>query len=82
MFSKLFTRTRDTRTRTDRTQILVDGFAAQMDAMADSYLDWSLDMADEGLAALYTWPEHSVEETQRVYVVDLFCESSTAPRIR
>ncbi|KAJ7789588.1 hypothetical protein B0H14DRAFT_3094898 [Mycena olivaceomarginata] len=40
--------------------------------MADSYLDWSLNMADEGLAALYTQPEHSVEETQRVYVVDLF----------
>ncbi|KAJ7435673.1 hypothetical protein B0H11DRAFT_1937391 [Mycena galericulata] len=51
--NKLFGRYRDPRTRRDRTQILVDAFASQMQHMADAYLTWSLATGDEGLANVY-----------------------------
>ncbi|KAJ7870831.1 hypothetical protein B0H14DRAFT_3439924 [Mycena olivaceomarginata] len=41
----------DTRTRKNRTQQQVDAFNAQLDRMTDAYLDFSLAIADEGLAA-------------------------------
>ncbi|KAJ7918168.1 hypothetical protein B0H13DRAFT_2231314 [Mycena leptocephala] len=42
--------------------------------MTDAYLEWSLDTAEDGLAKLYAHPGDAiVAETQRVYVVDLFC---------
>jgi hypothetical protein len=61
----------------DRTQNLVDAFAAQLDAMTDAYMSWSLAMAEEGVGGEYVQPETSVvEDTQRVLVVDLFSTSS------
>ncbi|KAJ6614479.1 hypothetical protein B0H10DRAFT_2221215 [Mycena sp. CBHHK59/15] len=67
---KLFARYRDTRTRRDRTQILVDAFAAQLGRMADSYVDWGAATAEDGLGATYTQPEGAVvEETRNVLVV-------------
>ncbi|KAJ7073352.1 hypothetical protein B0H15DRAFT_806803 [Mycena belliarum] len=71
--NQLFPRTRDRRTRADRTQILVDAFAAQMEAMTDVYLVWKLATAEAGLGAAYLPPEDaSVEHTQRILVVDNF----------
>jgi hypothetical protein len=44
-----------------------------MQSMADAYMAWSLDTAEEGMGKLYAHPEDAVvEQTQRVYVVDLF----------
>ncbi|KAJ7448834.1 hypothetical protein B0H11DRAFT_1928871 [Mycena galericulata] len=66
-------RARDTRQRSNRTQILVDAFAAQMGPMTDAYLDWSLAMAEGGLGSAYTQPEDGVlQDKRRVFVVDLF----------
>ncbi|KAJ7113062.1 hypothetical protein C8R44DRAFT_741400 [Mycena epipterygia] len=71
----LYGRRRDHRTRTNRTQVLVDAFAVQMEGMADAYLEWSLTTADSGLASLYMHPEDAVvQEMHHVYVVDLFCK--------
>ncbi|KAJ7698838.1 hypothetical protein B0H14DRAFT_3528743 [Mycena olivaceomarginata] len=57
-------RQRDRRAQRNRTQIMVDVFAAQLDKMTDAYMDWSLAMADKGLGGSYTQPEDSVEEDQ------------------
>ncbi|KAJ7094752.1 hypothetical protein B0H15DRAFT_798886 [Mycena belliarum] len=71
--SQLFPRARDKRTRTNRTQILVDAFAAQMEAMTDAYVSWDLETAQDGLASVYTQPRDAeVEETNEIFVVDLF----------
>ncbi|KAK7007335.1 hypothetical protein R3P38DRAFT_3281563 [Favolaschia claudopus] len=70
---KLYGRRVDYRTRRDRTQILVDGFAAQLPQMVDAYLAWSLDTAKDGLGKLFVHPEDAVvEDNARIYVVDLF----------
>jgi hypothetical protein len=49
-------------------------FAAQLEAMADAYMSWSVAMSEEeGVGGEYLQPENSVvEDTQRVLVVDLF----------
>jgi hypothetical protein len=61
----------------DRTQNLVDVFAAQLDAMTDAYMSWSLAMSEEGIGSEYVQPETSiVEDMQCVLVVDLFSTSS------
>ncbi|KAJ7092066.1 hypothetical protein B0H15DRAFT_948248 [Mycena belliarum] len=71
--NQLFPRARDKRTRTNRTQILVDAFAAQMEAMTDAYVSWDLETAQDGLASVYTQPRDAeVEETNEIFVVDLF----------
>ncbi|KAJ7798453.1 hypothetical protein B0H14DRAFT_2617878 [Mycena olivaceomarginata] len=71
--SSLFPRRRDTCKRNTRAQLLVNGFAAQIEKMTDTYLQWSLVTAEEGLGKLYTHPENTViEDTHRIYVVDLF----------
>ncbi|KAF7367673.1 hypothetical protein MSAN_00831000 [Mycena sanguinolenta] len=69
----LFARPRDNRKRSNRTQIRVNAFSMQMNAMADAYALWALDAAEEGMGKLYTQPEDAVvETTHRIYVVDLF----------
>jgi hypothetical protein len=72
--SKIFShRPRDRRTHADRTQILVDAFAAQLESMTDAYLTWGLAMSEKDLGDEYALPEDSVvEETRQVMVVDLF----------
>ncbi|KAJ7362389.1 hypothetical protein DFH08DRAFT_799427 [Mycena albidolilacea] len=63
----------DCRTQHNRTQIIVDVFAAQLEKMTDVYMDWSLAMVDKGLGGDYMQPEGSVEEDRHpVWVVDLF----------
>ncbi|KAJ7722253.1 hypothetical protein B0H14DRAFT_3520387 [Mycena olivaceomarginata] len=52
LYRRLWGRYPDTRTRKNRTQQQVDAFNAQLDRMTDAYLDFSLAIADEGLAAL------------------------------
>ncbi|KAJ7915783.1 hypothetical protein B0H13DRAFT_2231808 [Mycena leptocephala] len=70
---QLFGRRRDYRRRADRTQNRVNAFAPQMPSMVDAYMAWSLDTAEEGMGKLYSHPDDAVvEQTQRVYVVDLF----------
>ncbi|KAJ7824252.1 hypothetical protein B0H14DRAFT_3469498 [Mycena olivaceomarginata] len=66
--SKIFSRRpRDRRTRADRTQILVDAFAAQLESMADAYVTWDLGMSEKDLGDEYTLPEGSViEETRKL----------------
>ncbi|KAF8179785.1 hypothetical protein K438DRAFT_1977146 [Mycena galopus ATCC 62051] len=57
----------------DRVQILVDGFAAQLENMTEAYMGWSLAMAEKGLGGGYVQPDDLVvEDTRRVWVVDLF----------
>ncbi|KAF7341857.1 hypothetical protein MSAN_02041200 [Mycena sanguinolenta] len=69
----LFARPRDNRKRTNRTQIRVNAFAMQMNAMADAYALWALDAAEEGMGKLYAQPQDAiVEATHKIYVVDLF----------
>ncbi|KAF8128079.1 hypothetical protein K438DRAFT_2000463 [Mycena galopus ATCC 62051] len=64
---------RDYRARRDRVQILVDGFAAQLENMTEAYMGWSLAMAEKGLGGSYVQPDNLVvEDTRRVWVVDLF----------
>ncbi|KAJ7166567.1 hypothetical protein C8R43DRAFT_946113 [Mycena crocata] len=71
--NQLFPRRRDYRTRTDRTQILVDAFAEQLKFMADEYVQWSASIAESSLAAVYTQPEDAIVEGSRnVLVVDIF----------
>lgn len=67
----------DTRTRRNRTQLLVNAFAPQLESMTDAYLAFSLASADTdgGLAFNYKTPEDAeIQETQRVVVVDVFCK--------
>ncbi|KAF8147971.1 hypothetical protein K438DRAFT_1779830 [Mycena galopus ATCC 62051] len=77
----LFPRAHDHRKRTNRTQIRVNAFAAQMEAMVDQYMQWSLAMAEDGFGRLYEQagpeqPEDAVvQDTHRIYVVDLFSAS-------
>ncbi|KAF8178807.1 hypothetical protein K438DRAFT_1977654 [Mycena galopus ATCC 62051] len=64
---------RDYRACRDRVQILVDGFAAQLENMTEAYMGWSLAMAEKGLGGSYVQPDNLViEDTRRVWVVDLF----------
>ncbi|KAF8144125.1 hypothetical protein K438DRAFT_1783089 [Mycena galopus ATCC 62051] len=74
--NKLFPCARDHRKQTNRTQIRVNAFAAQMEAMVDQYMQWSLAMAEEGFGRLYEQPKDAVvQDTHRIYVVDLFSVS-------
>ncbi|KAJ7310676.1 hypothetical protein DFH08DRAFT_1046440 [Mycena albidolilacea] len=73
LFSGCSRRRRDRRTRCNRTQIMVDMFAVQLEKITNAYMDWSLTMADKGLGGDYTQLEGSVEEEKHpVWVVDLF----------
>lgn len=79
-YRKLWRPKRDHRTRRDRTQILVDVFAAQMEQMTSAYVDWQHDTKQEGLGKLFAHAEAAViEDTEHVYVVDLFCKSCLCP---
>jgi hypothetical protein len=70
MFSR---RPHNRRKRADRTQILVDVFAAQLESMTDTYMSWNLVMAEKSLGAKYTQPRDSVlQEKRQVLVVDLY----------
>ncbi|KAJ7044323.1 hypothetical protein C8F04DRAFT_1027413 [Mycena alexandri] len=70
---KLWGSKRDNRTRRDRTQILVDAFAAQMGPMTSAYIDWQHDTKEDGLGKLFNHAEAAVvEDIENVYVVDLF----------
>jgi hypothetical protein len=70
MFSR---RPRDHRKRADRTQILVDAFAVQLESMTDAYMSWNLVMAEKSLGAEYMQPRDSVlQEKRQVLVVDLY----------
>ncbi|KAJ7156363.1 hypothetical protein C8R46DRAFT_1226584 [Mycena filopes] len=67
------TRTRDTRKRRERTAKVVQGFAPQMDAITDAYLEWS--RATEGsLTSLAPPlpPEDEIEKFYEVCAIDLF----------
>ncbi|KAF8132147.1 hypothetical protein K438DRAFT_1694684, partial [Mycena galopus ATCC 62051] len=47
-----------------------------MEAMVDQYMQWSLATAEEGFGRLYEQPEDAVvQDTHRIYVVDLFSAS-------
>ncbi|KAJ7603186.1 hypothetical protein FB45DRAFT_962888 [Roridomyces roridus] len=64
-------RRRDYRTRSDRTQKMVDAFALQLDAMTDAYMEWDLTSIDTG--PTYEPTEGAViQNTQKVFVVDVF----------
>lgn len=65
----------DTRTRRNRTQLQVNAFAAQIERMADAYLDWSVANAEEGgLGSSYELPKDAdVQERRNVLVIDVFC---------
>ncbi|KAF8209728.1 hypothetical protein K438DRAFT_1959963 [Mycena galopus ATCC 62051] len=66
-------RRRDPRTRRDRTQITVDAFAAQLQAMTTAYMGWSSAMSEKGLGGEYEQPEDLVmQDKEQVWVVDLF----------
>ncbi|KAF8128818.1 hypothetical protein K438DRAFT_2000099 [Mycena galopus ATCC 62051] len=66
-------RCRDPRTRRDRTQIMMDAFAMQLEAMTSSYMCWSSVMSEKGLGGEYEQPEHLlVQDKEQVWVVDLF----------
>ncbi|KAJ6528195.1 hypothetical protein B0H19DRAFT_1083718 [Mycena capillaripes] len=80
--NQLFRRRHDTRTRSNRMQILVDVFTAQMDAMTDVYMDWAVNTAGEGLGSLYAHPLDAViEETRKILVVDVFSYYADVPII-
>ncbi|KAF7358610.1 hypothetical protein MSAN_01199700 [Mycena sanguinolenta] len=71
--NKLFPRARDNRKRTNRTQIRIDAFNLQMDAMVDAFMQWSLGAAEQGLGVIYVQPEEAVvENTHQTYIFDLF----------
>ncbi|KAK7028351.1 hypothetical protein R3P38DRAFT_3314844 [Favolaschia claudopus] len=67
----------DKRTRRNRTQIQVDAFAPQLERMADTYMDWSVEIGEEdGLASTYRLPEGTrVQGIRKVVVVDIFAAS-------
>ncbi|KAJ7898283.1 hypothetical protein B0H14DRAFT_2557314 [Mycena olivaceomarginata] len=79
--SKIFScRPRDRCMRADRTQILVDTFAAQLESMANAYMTWDLGMSEKDLGDEYTLLEGAViEETRQVMVVDLFARWREVP---
>ncbi|KAJ7238462.1 hypothetical protein C8J57DRAFT_1528772 [Mycena rebaudengoi] len=69
----LYPRYADHRTCRDRTQILVDAFALQLNAMADAYLQWTLTTASQGLATDYVAPVDAIlDGSQHVLVVDMY----------
>ncbi|KAF8144404.1 hypothetical protein K438DRAFT_1992863 [Mycena galopus ATCC 62051] len=71
-------RRRDPCTRRDRTQITVDAFSAQLEAMTNAYMSWSLAMSEKGLGGEYEQPEHLVtQDKEQVWVVDLFSAYAT-----
>jgi hypothetical protein len=64
----------DLRTRRNRTQLQVDGFAKQIERMADAYLELGVVVEKgEGLAASYKFAEGTpVKERRDILVVDVF----------
>jgi hypothetical protein len=70
---QLFGKYADMRTRRNRTQQRVDAFARQIPAMSDAYLQWCLELGDDGLAHRYEPPADAVvQERRKVLVVDVF----------
>ncbi|KAF8146272.1 hypothetical protein K438DRAFT_1990911 [Mycena galopus ATCC 62051] len=71
-------RPQDPRTRRDCTQITVDAFSAQLEAMTNAYMGWSSAMSEKGLGGEYEQPEHLVtQDKEQVWVVDLFSAYTT-----
>jgi hypothetical protein len=64
----------DLRTRRNRTQLQVDGFAKQIERMADAYLELGVVVEKgEGLAASYKFAEGTpVKERRDILMVDVF----------
>lgn len=55
----------------------MDAFAAQMGPMTSAYIDWQHDTKEDGLGKLFNHAEAAVvEDTENVYIVDLFCKLS------
>ncbi|KAF8153711.1 hypothetical protein K438DRAFT_1987419 [Mycena galopus ATCC 62051] len=70
----------DPRTRRERAQLLFDAFTAQLEATADTFVMWSLAIAEAGLGGAYQPPEDMVlQETREVLVVDMFGWMPMAP---
>ncbi|KAJ7118614.1 hypothetical protein C8R43DRAFT_960213 [Mycena crocata] len=68
---KIFHR-KDHWTHRECTKVLVDVFAPQIECMTDTYLDWTLTVAEEGLGANYPPPEGSeVQETRDMPVFNI-----------
>ncbi|KAJ7099131.1 hypothetical protein C8R44DRAFT_747817 [Mycena epipterygia] len=76
--NKLFAWRRDTHTRTNCTQIIMDAFALQMESMTNMYVQWSHATAEEGLGSVYQQPTNSIEEgSLNLLVVDIYWKLET-----
>lgn len=71
-------RTRDYRTRRDRTERRVRAFDAQLPALVDAYMEYILQLGGDGYSGEYTLPLGAeVQATTNICKVDVYCESST-----
>ncbi|KAJ7835462.1 hypothetical protein B0H14DRAFT_2590286 [Mycena olivaceomarginata] len=73
----------DLRKRRDRTQLQVDGFAKQLEQMADAYIKLGVAVAEGGgLEATYDIAaDAETQESRNIVVVDVFSTSHQALRV-
>lgn len=72
-------RTRDYRTRRDRTQRRVKAFDAQLPALVEAYMEWMLQLGKDGYSGEYNLklpPGAEVQATTNIYEVDVYRKST------
>ncbi|EDR14205.1 uncharacterized protein LACBIDRAFT_322055 [Laccaria bicolor S238N-H82] len=66
-------RTRDYRTRRDRTQRRVDAFNIQLPALIEAYMGWMLQLGEDGYSGEYVLPPNAeVQATTTICEVDVY----------
>ncbi len=71
-------RTRDYRTRRDRTERRTQAFATQMPALKSAYMSWMVSVGDHGMGKEYIIPPNTlVEGVSSAFVVDIYGTSVT-----
>lgn len=67
--------TLDYRTRRNRIQRRTEGFARQISAIVDAYMQWMFEMGDDALTESYVPPPQAISQgTYKIKVLDMFSE--------
>lgn len=68
-------RTRDYRTRRDRTERRTQAYAAQLPALKDVYMTWMLGLGEGGFSGVYVLPPDAEVQGQAIICeVDVYCK--------
>ena len=65
-------RTRDYRTRRNRTQLRTEAFSQQLPSLVRAYMDWMLAMGDTGLSSDFSLaPDANIQSESQIRVIDI-----------